>query len=272
MTTISVPQDYIDQLNTPSSADEGIRLPFTAPVLWWKHGSKSLKQVGGVQYYGGWASNAEEFFAAIGEFGSDPHGFRNATYSGRDGDFDVYEGRAVAMAPIAIRKRWIVTPGTKGRSHLQMLCLMANQDGGNFVTWGPAVLSAKGLTTREIENTLRQFDSMTSEARKATAPGVPTLYFWRAIGTFGNEPNFQAVGSGNQQSTVTYPILYKPSAITPESIERWFVGNEAAALMVQLKAQAAEWIGDKQWRSGVPVAQVEETESPFPDIPDEMPF
>ena len=203
-----------------------------------------------MRYFGGWGTNAEEFFAAIGEFNATPTGFVDATFNGRDGDFNVYQSRHVIVAPIATRKRWITNNGSKGRSHLQMLCMLAFNDGGNFTKWGPVVLSAKGLTTREIESAMRQFDTSTAEIRKDNAPGVPTLYFWHSLGTFGKAPKFETVGSGNASSTVTYPTLYTPEEITAKHLQSWFVGNDIAGEMVHLRNEAAEWLNDKQWKQG----------------------
>ena len=242
--TIELPQDFIDQLNNALDG-EGIRLPFVAPIIWWKHGAKQFKPVSDIRYFGGWASNAEDFYSAVGEFGSMPHGFTDATFDGRDGEYSVYQSRSVAIAPIATRKRWV-----NSRSHTQMLCMMATKEGGNFVRWGPCVLSAKGLTTRAIETQMRKFDSFTADIRKSVAPGVPSLYFWRAIGTFGNEPNYETVGSGNASSSVTYPVVYEPKAIPENSIKKWFVGNDTAGEMVSLRQQVADWLNDKQWKTG----------------------
>lgn len=274
--TIQLPQDFIDQLNTAADSD-GIRLPFTAPIVWWKHGKNQFKQFGGVRYFGGWGTNAEEFYAAIGEFGVTPTGFADATFSGNDGDFNVYESRAVVFAPIATRKRWITKESGKGRSHIQMLCMMAQQEGAEFAAWGPIVLSAKGLTTREIETAMRNFESFTSEVRQQVAPGVPPLYFWRMLGTFGKQPEYTKVGSGDNTSMITYPTVYQPEKVTPEGLERMFVGNEVAGQMVQLRKDASDWLGDKQWKqSKEDVAATDQPVDPYLAggfIPDEeMPF
>jgi len=246
--TIEVPQEFIDQLNSAVDS-EGIRLPFTAPIIWWKHGSKQMKDLGDVRYYGGWGTNAEEFFAAVGEYGSQPSTFNAATFSGHEGEYEVYQSRGVLVAPIATRKRWIQNNGSKGRSHLQMLCMMGSKTDNGIQSWGPVVLSAKGLTTREIENAMRKFETATAEVRRDFAPGVPTLYFWRAIGTFGKAA-YTTAGSGNASATVTYPTLYMPTEINEGHLKAWFVGNDTAGEMVQFRNDAAEWINDKQWKQG----------------------
>jgi len=244
---IQLPQDFIDQLNSAIDSD-GIHLPFTAPIVWWKHGNKQLKATGDIRYYGGWATNAEEFYAAVGENGALPTGFVDGSFSGNDGEFAVYQTRKVCVAPIATRKRWITMENSKGRSHLQMLCMLASQEDGHFASWGPVVLSAKGLTTREIENSFRTFDTVTAEIRKEIAPHIPTLYFWRFIGTFGKDPEFIKVGSGNNTSNVTYPTIYQPQELNNDLVSSWFVGEEVAGKMVEYRNLAADWLNDDRWK------------------------
>jgi hypothetical protein len=72
------------------------------------------------------------------------------------------------------------------------------------------------------------------------------------------------VGTGNQTSQVTYPDVYLPDEITPEHVTAWFVGNDVAGKMAELRGQAEEWLNDKFWKTGGKESAETESVQPVP--------
>lgn len=265
--------NFSKELASPIEGD-GIQLPFFAPIIWWKNGGKQFKQVGGVSYFGGWVCNQEEYEIACAEFLDPLANFQPATYTGRDGDFSVYESRMIAIAPIIIRKRW-----HEGRSHLQALCYAATSKEVDakrqYVPWGPVILSAKGLQTQRFMGSMRGWETHTAEGRREHAPGMPAFAFWSIFGTFGETPEIEMVGGSGKQSPITPIQVWKPE-ITESNLVKFFIGDEVASAIMDYKNLAREWANDKRWKgeeatteSGA--AEVYENEY-APKPPDNFPF
>jgi hypothetical protein len=241
---------------------EAIRLPFTAPVLWWMNGNAKLKRDGNSPYFGGWASNADEFTAAADEFGGIPPIFSPFTLtSDKNTDFDVYCTRTVGFAVIAKRSRWVVDEQSQhGRGHSQYLGIMSYRDENQFKSWGPVVLSAKGMSAKYLGDALTNFERATAKARREHANNLPAWFFYAALGTFGQAPVVQMVGKGNNQSPITPCNAYAPEGITAENLKAWYVGKELASQMAEYRRQAKEWL--ESWREnksqGVPVERTPE--------------
>ena len=244
--TIQLSDELSKELSQPITGD-GIQLPFFAPIIWWKNGDKKLLPVGGVQYFGGWAMNESEYDIACSEFLEAPANFQAATYSGRDGTFNVFESRIVSVAPVIIRKRW-----HDNRSHIQALCYMATSktvdNKRSYVPWGPVVLSMKGLQTQRFQKALKEWEAHTADGRREHAPGVPAYAFYCILGTFSDTINVEMVGKGTQ-SPITPIELWKP-AIEKKNLTTFFIGEEVAAAMADLKAQAQDWANDDRWTGG----------------------
>ena len=235
-----IPQEYIDQINSTLSDGE-IELPFFAPVLWWNNGAPMHKGQGGVQYYGGWAMSAEDMDAA-------PQGIlpgcKAETWTNRQGnEYSVYATRMIGFAPVAKRRRWIVNDNGHGRSHVQILGMLATLPGKDqaYVPWGPVVLSGKGYAGTRIEDALKDFDSGIREARLQHAPAVPPYFFFAFIGTHGKDPTVEQVGKTNK-SPITPCKALLPATVSKEHLLAWFVGPALAPQMAEMAEQAQDWL------------------------------
>lgn len=244
-----------DELNRAMQNEGEIRLPFPAPVLWVLNGSRSLKQIGGVQYFGGWASHAEDFEQAANEMGKPvPPFFVKQEFTPRNGEkIDIYTARAISCVPIAKRLSSVekITqvryPGYhKGASpHLQVLVYLSYKDSTSKeplrVNWGTAILSAKGFQAGNLLDAFAKWQSITAKARHDFAPGLSANLFVCGIGTFGNEPEIKQVGTG-ETSPITPIKLYEPKTLDENQLQFLFIGDELAGELVALRSQAKDWM------------------------------
>jgi hypothetical protein len=264
--TINLPED-VTPVN-PTATTDGIQLPFTAPLFWWNNGSKQLKQVGGVSYFGGWQGSNDLVETAMAEYGALPDGFTVEERTGNDGEYVVYACRALTVVPIKTRKRW-----KDNRSHSQTLCLMAKKENNERLVWGPVVLSAKGYATDRLSKAIQSWVMHTREVREKIAPNVPAWYFWSALGTFG-EHSEEMVGGG-KQSPITPIKAYLPE-ITEKLMENLYVGSETARHISELEKKSQEWANDEKWLTGTEKLVTAPVATHEPDwdhdLQDENPF
>lgn len=264
-----LPQEFVDAVSGALSGDR-IELPFTAPYFWWQNGKPAYKAAGNSAYFGGWASSSDEFDAAMQQAGIENPGFKRLTMANNEGkEYDIYAARSLAVAVIAKRNRWVVDEVTgKGRGHTQILCYSAvvtkTDKGATYAPWSPIVISGKGLAAKAIETALTDFDRLTGAARRQYAKNLPAWFFWANVGTFGDKPIQKMVGTG-QQSPITPASVYLPETITADHLKAWYVGSDIAAVMVDLKAQAKEWLD--AWRETKGAGPQPTDTPPEPDFP-----
>jgi hypothetical protein len=241
---IEVPENT-QQIN-PNAKDDGIQLPFVAPIFYWRHGDARFKEAGSILYFGGWETQEDDLF--LSEFGEYPKGLTEVTHSWGS----AMGTRQLIIAPIRTRKRWT------DRSHSQTLCLVGGKsDDGKVEKIGVAVLSAKGWTTKYLSDAIRTWNDHTADARRQWASyesggkkkTVPSWYFWMLVGTFG-EFSSETVGTGKNSSTTTQPQCHMLTIGSKEQLESLYVGKENYALMSELYAQSEEWANDERWQKG----------------------
>jgi len=241
-----LPQEFSDAMKD-SMQGERVELPFTAPIVWWLNGKAHYKALGGAAYFGGWASNVDDLEQAASEMGVEiPPDFKQVTLSNNEGkEYEASTSRAIAVAVIAKRQQWVVDDTTgKGRGHTNILAYMAEKKDNKLIPWGPVVISGKGLSGRFITDALAEWDKASRAARHQHANGLPPWFFFVPIGTFGDKPVTRMVGK-IQQSPVTPCALYQPQGgINEKVLQNWFVGEEIAGVMVDLKQQASEWLAE----------------------------
>ncbi len=234
---IQLPSD-IKAVN-PNPEGEGIQLPFSAPLFWWKNGDSRMSQLGGVQHFGGWESEEKDIVAASAENGELPDDFVYDSRVGKEGTYQVCARRNLTIVPIKTRRRWIE------RSHSQTLVLIGlKRDGGGFDVWGTAVLTAKGYSSARLTSSFDAWDKHTRDTRKEIAPGVPSFYFWQATGTFGD---FKEETVGSKKKNAITPIQAYLPEMSAGLLQSLYVGDETARLMSELSDQAQEWATDKRW-------------------------
>lgn len=258
--TIELNQNVADRLNEGMEESGGIELPFYAPYLWTINGNPQLKALKNAQYFGGWATKMEDMIEFISQYGKKdlPAGFENVEIAPKNGNaFDALIARHVIVAPIAMRKSWIIGgDGTAtrysgytegGRLHVQALVLLASKQDEQYTPFGPVVLSAKGFQGKNLEGAFSDWKRHTAALRKQIAPNVPAWCFYLAIGTFGGEIKTKLVGQKNAQSPITPIGAYLPKGLSAETMEGLFVGNDTAQEMADYLEQAGEWL--KAWKS-----------------------
>jgi hypothetical protein len=220
------------------------------------NGNTSLKRLGGAQYFGGWATSAEDFDAVLTEVEKPvPPTLTKHDFTPRNSEkeIDIYSTRAVSIAPIAKRLSSLEKltgvryPGYhKGASpHLQIVAMLAYKpkETQEVVVWSPILLSAKGYQVGKVLDAFAKWSKVTRKARREFADGLDANLFYCTIGTFGDKPNFQGVGTSKDTSTITPIELYEPKdGITEKTIDFLFVGEEVAATMADYREQAREWM------------------------------
>jgi len=233
---ITPPKDA-KQIN-PAARDDGIQLPFYAPVIYWRNGDRALSEVGGVGHFGGWES--QDFDMAFSERGGVPNGFKvEKRFFG-----EVWAARSVLFAPISARYRWMEK---ENKSHNQVLVVLATQHDGKIAKWGTAVLSYKGVNTKEqFEKATQHWETATRQFRVDFASGMQAWYFYKYIGTFGEFVDLE-VGVKPKSSIITPMSLYMPK-MSEKVIKTTYVGDDLYTRMSELHESAKEWANDSRWK------------------------
>jgi uncharacterized protein CbrC (UPF0167 family) len=260
MSPIEYNQEMQGYANTikDSVKEEGVRLPFPHALIYWSNGDARNKKAADTTYFGGWAVSSNNMEDLIAQSGVGLHSaFFEADLVNNEGkEYKAYIARSITIAVCAKRMQWgdgITMP--KG-SHVQILALAAelDQDKKGFTAWAPVVLSAKGYSAKFINDALSQWDSASAAARREFAGGMPSQFFWAAIGTFGTEPIFESVGK-TQKATITPCKCWLPKEFNDALISRHFVGADNVKRMAELAKLSEEW--RKAW-----VGKGEKTEAP----------
>ncbi len=258
----------------PNAKDDGIQLPFVAPIFYWRHGDSRFSSEQGVLHFGGWETQEADLFRD--EFGALPDGMREVNHKWGN----AMAVRNLTIAPIRTRKRWVE------RSHSQTICLVAKKsEDGQLVKSGVAVLSVKGWTTKYLSDAIAEWGNNSKDGRKEHAiykigdgedRVIPPWYFWQSVGTFGDFQS-ESVGSNNTSET-TQPRTVNFRDITKEILGRLYVGGENWSLMSELYKEAEEWANDERWLNGDEQVVEENSLPPLPDVAEsaineeELPF
>lgn len=236
----------------------GVSLPFDAPVLWVLNGDPRLERQGGAQFYGGWAGKQEQFTEADIPF---PPGMSVETVFTKDGkSFEAVTARNIIIAPFGIRMSW-VAEGTRssqyfagGRRHLQVLAILAAKDSKDapIEYHCPVLLSAKGFQAQHFEQALTRWRNALRKTLRDSGSGAPPWVFYLSIGTFGQDRITERVGSDNRSSLITPITAYIPKSITPDMLDRLYVGTSIVKEMQALREDADEWL--KAWENDAVLA------------------
>lgn len=238
---LTLPEEIVSH-DDPLHAGSIVQLPYDAAFFRWVRGQAEIPpdHGSGVKHFGGWGCNATEADALLTPL---PDRFVRETFLSPEGkEYEMLCARSMALALIGTRFRWLED---ENRGHTQNLCLMAEYDkeSQSFVAWGPVVLTTKGTTSMAVEKRFGDWARMTAAARRDIAPDVPWWYFYTALGTFGDQRVQKMVGKDQHQSFVTPPQIHGAGTeLTPAQLQMRFVGPNDAALMLEYKTLAAEWL------------------------------
>jgi hypothetical protein len=129
-----------------------------------------------------------------------------------------------------------------------VLAIIASKEENKYLPFYPVLLSAKGWQATHLEKSISTWASKTLQVRQKLArsakntDAIPASMFWSAIGTWGAEPKVESVGSGNK-SNITPISAFLPKEVGEELLENLFIGKGVIEWMLDLKRQAAEWLG-----------------------------
>lgn len=282
----NIPEEFTDALNQGLKNENGIQLPFTAPLLWWGNGnaqSKALAKTCPALYFGGWLVEESHMDEAANGNGGLPAGFIQTEFVTRKGDsVPVYSARAIVMAPLAYRVAWVpkrdnggfgvrYTSYQQGTSmHVQMLALLSTTTPEKtYRPWGPVILSAKAYQAGYLLDTVKIWQKLVLPVLKKIGSKTPASAFWMGIGTFG-EFNQKMVGKV-EQSPITPIQLFQPPTVDINLLKKIFVGVDTVASMTDYIAQAAEWL--QAWKTPQASPAPSEPEWPVDELPGEdIPF
>lgn len=243
MSKFTVPTEISEELKDGMKDNTGIKLPFAAPTLWWLNGKAAFKNESAItdaRRFGGWGISKEE----IDELGikAAPSWQLQELTNAKGDSYSAYICRTAWVHPIARRFAWFENEG-KWRTSLNVLCFLSlrNKE-GEFLPYGPVVLSAKSFTGSALDAAFKKFASQTAQVRE----GALQQFFLHGIGTFGDAPIFQdAKGKGGSSSTITPPQLFIPKdGFNDDNLTKYFANPETMLAMAKYKKESAEWVED----------------------------
>jgi hypothetical protein len=232
------------------STGDYIQLPFDAVLFRWVRGEANIQSDmgSGARHFGGWAASEDDL---TGKAKDIPEKFQLEYFTTPDGSktYGCYTVRSLAIATMGRRFRWFTDPrnqGDKGRGHLQILgmCAMSKVENKviTFTPWMPVILSAKGLTTKHMEDALKTWEHDTAIMRQTHANGIPAHFFYGYYGTFGKERKPLTVGRSGAQNYITPPTVFIPENLDVEYLRRAYVGRQMADQMAEMVGNSQEWL------------------------------
>ena len=284
--SIKLPASAQGAFNGNMQSGSKVELPFYTPAFWIMNGKASMKQIGGVHFFGGWACESSKVEAAK-EHWQDlivpPLGLTSTEFVADSGQsMNVFAARSLYVAVIGVRQFSIakvngedrrVPPFTPGaRPGVQILAVLGYRDADkNLRPWAPILLSAKGYQVNHLSKAVNAWGSALKPVlKKMGLDGAHPGLFWSAIGTFGEERKQELVGKGTDKSTITPVSVYIPTnEISEETVSKLYVGEDVADWMAELSGKAKDWLHAFDVPANAAPVQPVAAE---PSIPEEPPF
>lgn len=275
---ITLNQSITGAVNSRMEMGGGVELPFPTVYFWWSNGdprNARLAQQAPVSYFGGWTCKQNEMeMACQSNQANRPTGLYADMLTPMNGGapFEVYQSRQLIAAPIAVRQQWRETNGTGARSHTQLLAYLASkEDNGQFMPWGPVVLSVKSFQSKHLTTAIKDWQRHIATGLRTFAPGVPAWFFYCALGSFGATPVNLTVGKGETRQI--NPIkAFLPAVVDEALLTLLFVGEQVAAHMADLGERASDWLDawkkEEKKPEDYPDAYPDEDDAPFVVPPD----
>jgi hypothetical protein len=231
--------------NALEGESDRVKLPFGHIWAYWTNGNSAASKEDGAKFFGGWAADADKLMPDVSSINQTepPTGFKGPqTWVNREGnEYNVYATRAVYAAPIATRYYFDEKGG-----HIAVLSYLGTFEKRGekniLIPYGPGVLTANGYAASRVRDAFKKWQANTAKVRAEFAPGVPANLFYYCIGTFGDKRNQEMVGKRSQSPII--PAQVRETDWNENTLELHFVGDTVAAIMLDLKAQAAEWLAD----------------------------
>jgi len=226
-----------------NSAQDAIQ--FSAPVVFWKHGSEDFEEVGGINFTGGFFFTYEQ----AGE-GVQIEKWSEASFKGDNGN-KVF-GLAAKGARIAIvrsRRRWF--KDEDGRTVYRAWNNYEKGYRGQMQSIGyiqgypsPVCFSFKGMAVSRVEEVIRYHAAKVLSLANQEAPQgkkLPVYALWMNVISGKHEK----VGQGRDTSDVTMPELWTPKTINIEFAREMYVGKDQLIASQNLYRELDEWAA--QW-------------------------
>lgn len=252
MATTKQQQTAVEEINW-DGVDQSAQDPMSLqlPLVLWRHGKAQMRQLGdkNINYTGG-------FFFGRDAAGADTK-IEHWSEASFEGDKGEVLGLGTTVADIALvraRKRWFKDGETRSefrawknyepgfRGHIQIVGFIKGFD-------HPVTFNFKGLLGQAIEAIQREHMSKVLSLINRTAPkgkGLPPYALWVRIKAGKHEK----VGSSQQQSEVTMPVIVLPNTVDIAFAKSRFVGNEALQRMQELYLEASDWAREWDYAAG----------------------
>lgn len=270
MSKYNIPQGSQQAAQGSLETGGGVKLPYPHAFFSWHNGNRQIPKELGEQHTGGFKADEAEFLALLAQVNGQLHvkHFNLHELTPQSGEaYKAFMRRAMAIAPIAARERWIVTKEGKNVFQYQVAGLMAVEKPLVYVA--PVVLTAKGyFQGNNLKDAVRDNSNASAEARAKFAQGAAPNFFYQFIGTFG-EPTFEMVGK-TAKSPITPIKAFAGKVATEEALDELYIGDELAEQMGKYIELSQEWIADWKKKDDKPQdnftpteAQADEQEIPW---------
>jgi hypothetical protein len=241
--------DNLKPLSPYRNGIDYVDLPFAYLRMGWNNGNPHASKADGVKYYGGFERGMEDItpdleamnLTDVPSYFSQPIEFINdegKAYLAR-------ASRYLYAAPIMAKDDWWEEKDTrtremKKRHRLDFLVYLASIQKDVLIPWGPAVISKQGYAATAIIRAFKGWQKDTADIRRVAAPRIDASCFFACVGTFGPDRIQDKAGE-----SIYVPCQFNhPEKWTEEQLERLFVGESVAAIIIDLQGQAEEWMND----------------------------
>ena len=219
----SFPQEAAQAVSNANSAVVG--LPFETYVWFIRNGRPAAKNVGGVDYTGGFGCSTIpekgwQITDVLGEVHDLSDIFEPITVTNLNSQgtpYDTVDLPELVVTPVVYRKRFF-----EGRSHTQVLCLQRLPSAEEIVVW--TMLSARGYQSSILLDELGTVATGTANARRELG-NPPVNFFWHRVGMPGI-PEFRPVGKGS--TSIITPVK---AALISDDLREAYIGNDLANII-----------------------------------------
>lgn len=244
----------LQSLRDAEKTGEGVQLPFEAANFWWINGKPNAKNQAKdcpALYFGGWAADKEKIGELVesGALTEYPAGFIHFEGAGDKGAWSGIAARSLTVSIVANRQRWVSSDGRssgpefdreKGlvRRHLQMLVL-AYSSGKPL---GYAVLTGKGYQAQYLLAAVSDWSkAIRPFLKELNATQFPLSAFAISLGTTGDAPDFQSVGT-TATSKITPVKALVPTDLSAEKVSKRFIGAQNLRANAERLGLARDWL------------------------------
>ncbi len=247
-----IKSNYTDQ-DVPAVYGKDItflQLPFANLRLSWHNGNPHADKAGGAKHFGGWMRGSDDVSDDLHSLKMDaPAGLLLSEWvSDKGSTYQAFGTRNVYAAPIAARDDWWEEFDAKRnknvkRHRLDFLVMLGvyNQAAKVIEPYAPTTLSATGFAASAILKAFRAFEKDTAEARNVHAPGVPVMFFYAPVGTFGDKRIVEPAG---QESSYVPCQYMRRDEWSEANLALLYVGDDTASQMLVWRHSVEEWLKD----------------------------